>query len=400
MPSFIQIGEGYKAGSSITGGCALWNLGFRPFYLFAAIFAAIAIAVWVAHFSGMLAFGTYLRDPLWHAHEMIFGYAFAIVVGFLFTAVRNWSGKPTPSGKVLLLIVALWLEARVLLLLALPIPALYFDLAFAIAAAFGIAMPLKAGGNRRNYFFVLLLLAIGIANGAFSLAIVGAIAVSPRQMLGVALDLVLIIMVVMGGRVIPMFTASALPQSRPKRPPLLEMLAIVSVVMLLAADVLAVPAPLIGCVAALAAMAHGARLLLWQPWHTVRRPILWILHLAYAWIVVHLALRSVAAWVPGVSSLATHALTVGGIGGLTLGMMTRTARGHTGRPLVAEKGEVTIYMLIQVASVVRVFLPLAAPQMLMAAVGWSGALWVAAFVIFVVKYAPFLWRPRLDGKSA
>ena len=391
MKTPITIDEPENSPGPVSG-CALWNLGFRPFYLAAGIFAALAIAIWAAHFSGWLTFGNYLSDPLWHAHEMIFGYAFAVVVGFLFTAVRNWAGKPTPSGTLLALTVALWLEARV------PVPAAIVDLAFAIAAAWGIAVPLRASGNKRNLFFVAILLAIGVANFAFTLSILGEMPWSARQMLGVALDLILTVMVIMGGRVIPMFTVSALPQAKPSRPLWLERLAIGSVVTLLVVDLVAAPPIVIGVVAAIAAIAHGTRLMLWRPWHTVRRPILWILHLAYAWIVVHLALRSVAAWDPAISSLATHALTVGGIGGLTLGLMTRTARGHTGRPLMAEQAEVAVYFLVQIAAVVRVLLPLAAPGLTMTAVEGSAVLWFAAFVIFVAKYAPILWRPRIDGK--
>jgi uncharacterized protein involved in response to NO len=152
-------------------------------------------------------------------------------------------------------------------------------------------------------------------------------------------------------------------------------------------------------VAGIAALAHGVRLALWQPWLTAGRPILWILHASYAWIVVYLALRALAATDLIPASLATHALTVGAIGGLTLGMMTRVARGHTGRPLRAGIPEILAYGLVQLAAIVRVGGPLLAPQWSLAAVVVSGLCWSASFALFAVAFWPILARPRLDGRS-
>lgn len=377
--------------------CALWQLGFRPFYLLAGLFSVAAIALWVAHYSGWLG-SAYLSDPLWHAHEMIFGYALAVIVGFLFTAVRNWTAQPTPSGLSLAAIAALWLAARLLLVASLPLAAAAADVAFAIAAAWGIAVPLVRGGNRRNLFFIAVLLAIGVANLAFHLAMAQILDFSARRMLQSALDLVLFVMVVMGGRVIPAFTANALPQARPSRPEWLERAAPASVLLLLAADLLAAPAPLLAGIAGLAALAQGLRLALWQPWHTLRQPLVWILHAAYAWIAIHLALRAWATFDPAVTGPATHALTVGAIGSLTLGMMTRTTRGHTGLTLIVGSAEIASFLLVNLAAALRVLLPLAAPALTLAAVQGSGALWCAAFVLFLWKYAPILWRSRVDGR--
>lgn len=398
MAKLIQLGDTPASATPSLTGCALWNLGFRPFYLLAGVFSVLAIAVWVARFNGVLTQGAWLGDPLWHAHEMIFGYAFAVVVGFLFTAVRNWTGLPTPTGWSLAAIVALWLAARILFGCALVWPGLVFDGAFALAATWGIARPLLAARNRRNLFFIAVLLAIGLANVLFVCALDGVVELPPRRMLTIALDLVLFVMVVMGGRVIPMFTANAVPQSKPVRPEWLERLAPASVLALLIADLLALPAVLVGIVAGLAAVLHGLRLFHWHPWHTRQRPILWILHLSYGWLVLHLLLRAWAAWDASAISLATHALTVGGIGGMTLGMMTRTARGHTGRLLTTGRAELIAYVLVQLAAGVRVLVPLALPALYLPAIAWSGGLWVAAFATFVVIYAPILWRPRIDGQ--
>lgn len=385
--------------SSRPAAIALWNLGFRPFFLFAGAFAALGILGWVLQLSGWADPPIRLAGPLWHAHEMIFGYAFAVIVGFLFTAVRNWANEATPVGRTLMFIAALWLVGRVLVLTPWAGLAAATDTAFALAAAAGIGVPLARSRNRRNYFFVALIVALGAVNLCFYLAMADVVHVAVEPGLRLGLDLILFVMAVMGGRVIPMFTANAVAGAKPRRTAWVERIALGGVLALLAVDLPAVPAPAIAVVAAVAAIAHAVRLVLWQPWLTARRPILWILHASYAWIVVYLALRALAALDLVAAGPATHALTVGAIGGLTLGMMTRVARGHTGRPLDAGTLEVLAYGLIQLAAIVRVFVPLLAPRWNLAAVIVSGALWTAAFSLFVVKFRPILLAPRVDGRS-
>lgn len=377
---------------------ALWNLGFRPFYLLAGTFAALSIFAWVAQWAGWLGSPTYLGDPRWHAHEMIFGYAFAVIVGFLFTAGRNWTNQPTPTGMPLAAIAALWLAARVLVLTPWHGLAAAADVAFALAASIGMAIPLYASHNRRNYFFVPLLLAFGAANLVFYLAMAGAVDFPVQRGLQVGLDLILFVVTVMGGRVIPMFTDNAIPGTHTVRRLWLERTVLGSTLGLLVVDVLNLPPATIALVAAMAGVAHAARLALWKPWTTSGHPILWILHLSYAWIPIHLVLRALAAFEVVPATLATHALTVGAIGGITLGMMTRTSRGHTGRPLRASPVETAAYVLVHLAAAVRVFLPLAAPELQLSAIVASGILWSAAFALFTIAFWPVLTRPRLDGK--
>ena len=380
-------------------GLALWNLGFRPFYLVAGIFAAVSILAWVDQLGGWTRPYFHAASPLWHAHEMIFGYAIAVIIGFLFTAVRNWTNEPTPAGWPLAAIAALWLAGRILVLTPWPAWAAVTDTVFALAAAAGIAVPLIKARNRRNYFFIALIAALGAVNLVFCLAIEARIDVPVERGLRLGIDLILFIMAVMAGRVIPMFTANAVPGARPIRIRWLERIALGGILVLLVIDMLDLPALVTGLAAGIAAAAHGARLALWQPWRTVTRPILWILHASYAWIAVHLALRALAAAELLPIGLAIHALTIGAIGGLTLGMMTRTARGHTGRALEASPLEVASYTLIQLAALVRVFIPLLVPQWYFAAVVASGLLWAVAFVLFVLKFWPILLRPRIDGRS-
>lgn len=379
------------------GGFALWNLGFRPFYLLAGIFSALSVLLWAAQFSGYLA-SAYLQGPIWHGHEMLFGYATAVIAGFLLTAVRAWTGERTPSGVPLMALAALWVCGRGLVLTPFAMTAALVNAAFPVAVAVAIGIPLWRSRNVRNYFFVGLLALMSALVLAVHLALQDRLELPPRLGLQLALDVVLFIMAVMSGRVIPMFTNNGVPGTNATRNALVERLALGTVILLFVADLAQWREPLIAAIALGGALAHGARLLLWKPWRTLAAPLVWILHAAYAWIVVHLALRGLAALDLLAGSYSTHALTVGAIGGLTLGMMTRTARGHTGRVLAADGYELAMFVLIQVAAAVRVFGGIASPGWYLASVQLSGLLWAAAFALYAVRYWPVLTRPRIDGK--
>ena len=376
---------------------ALWNLGFRPFYLLASIFAALSILLWIGQYAGILP-GVYLSDPVWHAHEMLFGYAVAVITGFLFTAVRNWSGRPTPTGALLAAYALLWVAGRVAVLTPFPVAAAILDAAFPLAVAAGIAVPLAQSRNRRNYFFVALLTLLAAVTLVIHLARIGALAWPERASLQTGFDLVLFVVAVVGGRVIPMFTNNGIPGLRATRRPLVEKAALASVLALVAADVLQLAPTPLALIALAAALAHAVRLALWQPWRTAPNPMVWILHAAYLWIVVYLVLRALAAWGYVAAPLAVHALTIGAIGGMTLGMMTRTARGHTGRPLVADRFEVASYVLVLLAALIRVFGAIALPQFYRATVVLSGLCWSCAFALYAIRYWPVLTRTRVDGK--
>ncbi len=376
---------------------ALWELGFRPFYLLASGFAALSIALWVAQYAGVLP-GAYLRGPAWHGHEMIYGYAVAVITGFLFTAVRNWTGRPTPTGGWLMAACALWLAGRLLVVTPYGLLAALVNAAFPLAVAVGIALPLVQSGNRRNYFFVGLLVVLALADLAFHLSMLGVLDIPARPGLQAGLDVILFVMAVMGGRVIPMFTNNGVPGVQARRDERLERLALGAVLAVLMADVAGLGgAPMAGLLA-LATLLHGARLALWQPWRTLRTPLVWVLHAAYALIVLHLALRGLAQAGLIAASVATHALTGGAIGGLTMGMMTRTARGHTARPLRADRFDVAAYLCVVAAALLRVGVPLAAPALTVGASLFAGWLWACGFVLYAIRYAPFLLRARLDGK--
>lgn len=397
-------------------GGALWALGFRPFYLAAALFAALSVPLWALQFSGWLP-RPLLAGALWHAHEMLFGFTLAVIVGFLFTAGRNWSGQPTPTGRTLQALLLLWLAARVLVLTPWATAALLANVAFPLAAAWCLGRALVAGGNRRNYFFVALLVLLaalaGLVHAGAGLGGGSGMAVSGSAAVQAGLDVVLLVVTVMSGRVLPMFTANGVPAARPRRLPRLEQALVGAALALLALDLLALagvdwPGPLpdrltllplaTACVAAAAAVLHAWRLLLWDPWATRRTPLVWVLHLACAWLPLHLALRTAATlgWLP--PGPALHALGSGAIGLLTLAMMTRSARGHTARPLRADRSDIASYLLLTLAALLRALGPVLWPALLVEFALASALAWSAGWALFALHYGPWLCRPRLDGQ--
>jgi hypothetical protein len=235
-----------------TPGFALWNLGFRPFYLLASIFSAIGVLLWAAQFSGYLP-SAYLQGPVWHGHEMLFGYTIAVIAGFLLTAVRAWTNEPTPHGVPLMGLAALWVCGRVLVLTSFGMAAAVVNAAFPVAVAVAIGIPLLRSRNVHNYFFVGLLVLLGMLILAVHLALQDRFELSPRLGLQLALDVVLFIMVVMGGRVIPMFTNNGVPGTNATRHSLVEKFALGSVLLLFAADLLQLPQTIIAMIAMIGA---------------------------------------------------------------------------------------------------------------------------------------------------
>jgi uncharacterized protein involved in response to NO len=377
---------------------ALFDLGFRPFYLLAAFAAASSVPIWVAQYFGLAPRIGGFAALAWHGHEMVYGFAVAVITGFLFTAVPNWTGLPTPTGRLLALLAALWLAGRVVML-AGPAPMwAVVDIAFLPVVAWAIWRPLRRSGNR-NQFFVAILGALALINVAFHLAAADVLAVSPLACVEAGLALIVLIVTIMAGRVTPAFTRNAIPTARIRQVRGLDVGAIGSVAATLFGWVGGLPGPVLVPLAVLAAVLNSARLWCWDPLSTRGRPILWILHLSYAWIPIGMLLLALArAGIAGSEALAIHAVAVGGIGGMVIGMMTRTARGHTGRPLKVGPAEVTAYVLVHVAALTRVFIPLLWPTVYAPALVLSAALWSTAFVIYLIAYLPMLARAHSDGK--
>ena len=401
----LSISEPARASAQPTNlpGWPLLRLGFRPFYLGAALFALLSVPLWVALFLGQLELNIALPPMLWHAHEMLFGFAVAVILGFLLTAVKAWTGLATPRGAVLGALALLWLAARVA---ALTGPyALYavLDLLLLPLVAAVLTQLLLRARNRRNLPLAGMLMLLALVNGLFHLAVIGTLAISPMTPLYAALALIVMIESVIAGRVIPAFTMSATPGLKLKvRAPLERAtLALTALALLLwvLAPASAAWSLATGLAFSVAAVAQTARLLQWRPALTRHRPILWILHLSYAWIPLGLALLAAGQFGWIAASAGVHALAIGATAGLIIGMMTRTARGHTGRALQVSRPEVAAYGLVMAAAAVRVLLPLAVPPWLPQALVFSAVAWALAFAIYLFIFTPWLLKTRVDGKD-
>ncbi|WP_342119991.1 NnrS family protein [Pseudoduganella sp. OTU4001] len=376
----------------------LLRLGFRPFYLLAAALAVLSVPLWLASYKGMLpALPT--ANILWHMHEMVFGFAGAVIIGFLFTAGRNWTNLPTPAGGQLAALAALWLAGRAAMLLAPREAALVVDGAFLPLCALAFGRVLVQAQSKRNYPILGILTLLSLANLLFHAAANSWIALSPMTPVHGAILMVTVLEGVIGGRVIPMFTRNGAPGSQPVTVAWREKASIALLLATAVAWVAGLPGVVVAPVAFAAAAVNAARLVGWAPFATLRVPLLWILHLAYAWIVAGLVLLGFAALGIGSASSAFHALAVGGMAGLILGMITRTALGHTGRMLRAGRAERAMYLLLQAGAVSRLGANTAPGAWRDALLLCSGLAWSAAFLVYLFVYAPYLSQGRIDGRA-
>jgi uncharacterized protein involved in response to NO len=398
-PDSLPIFNAAQAAAQPPRGMPLLRLGFRPFYIGGALLAALIVPLWVAMFLGRLQWVPNAPPLLWHVHEMLFGFAVAIIVGFLLTAGKNWTGLATPRGATLGALALLWLAARVASVLG-PY-ALYAALDMTLlplVAAVLVRLLLRAG-NHRNLPLALILLLLACTNLTFHLAVMGLLQISALEVLFAGLALIVMIECVMAGRVIPAFTMAVTPGLKLSAVPTAERLTLGATGFGLALWVFAAPWGITFVVLALASVLQTRRLLGWRSVMTMRRPILWILHAAYAWIPIGLGLLALAQIGLVTVSAGVHALAVGATGGLIIGMITRTARGHTGRPVQASRAEVLAYALVMCAAALRVFVPLLAPSLYIASLIAAAVAWSAAFLIYLWIFTPWLMQARLDGKD-
>jgi uncharacterized protein involved in response to NO len=394
MP-LMTIEEKRPAPATPAGG-ALFALGFRPFYLLAAAFAAAGVPLWIAAQAGLPVPARI--DMLWHMHEMVFGFTVAVLIGFLYTAGYNWTKLWTPRGGKLAAIAAVWVAGRAAMLAAPPTLAAAVDLAFLPVAAYPLYDVLKRSGNRRNMFLVVLLALLALANAVYHAVVLGWLQLDPLKPVHAAIMLVVVIEAVIGGRVIPMFTRNGAPGTNPVQNERRDKLALGLTAAAGAAWAFGLPAPVAAPLAFAAAVAQGVRLVGWQPWRTWRNPLLWVLHLSYAWIPLGFALLALASLGVVGASAALHVLTVGSLSGLVIGMITRTALGHTGRPLKAGRAEVMMFVLVQAAVVLR-FAAGVVPAWRIAGLVLAAGCWSAAFVAYLAVYVPYLTAARPDGRE-
>jgi uncharacterized protein involved in response to NO len=384
---------------------AALSVGLRPFFLLTALSAPAFVVAWLLAMAGVLPLDGAAAPVSWHAHEMLFGFVGAAVAGFMLTAIPNWTGARPVSGRPLAGLAALWVAGRVASLPALagdPVAAAV-DLALFPVLGAAVALPLVRAGKARNTAFLALLLLLTAANLMFRLDWLGVAPGLAERGIALAVGVVLTMTAVIGGRIIPTFTRNALkPRGRDGgigSPPALDAAAIGLTLAMVAADLAAPGSAWAGALALGAALAHAARLARWGGARTLGVPILWVLHLAYLWIPVALALKA-AALLAGLPAAAAwmHALTAGAFGTMILAVMSRASLGHTGRPLVTPPATVLAYLLVTAAALARVAAPALPGSLPPDALAAAGALWTLAFALFLVDYAPILLRPRADGR--
>jgi uncharacterized protein involved in response to NO len=377
------------------------RLGFRPFYLGGALFGVLAMLVWLGALHGVAPVGrmTTLNVILWHAHEMIFGFAAAIVAGFVLTAVRAWTSLETPSGAPLALLWLLWLAGRIAVWFGPEPLAAIVDSAFLPILMIVLLRVLIPARDRHNIFVPVVLGMLGFLNVLFHASVLQGRADLALRSADAAVGLLVTLVAIIAGRVTPMFTANAVPGYAFRRWWAIEALAVPLPLLAFAFDALGASAWLVGSAAGATAVVHGIRFAGWRSWQVGRRPILAILHAAYAWVPVGFALLALssAGFVP--HSIALHALTVGVLGGAIIAMITRTALGHTGRTLIAGSTEIACYCLVIAAAILRVFGPLLASSWSTWWIDAAGLCWCAAFALYARQYWPYLTRPRTDGKA-
>jgi uncharacterized protein involved in response to NO len=396
--SFLHLVEPQR----VNGGWPILALGFRPFFLLAALLAAAAVPLWLLIYLGALEPISHLPPTVWHAHEMVFGFAAAVIAGFLLTAATNWTGRRTATGAGLGALAALWIAGRVALVLP-GVPAwlaIGLDAAFLPVLSVVLLIPLLATGNRRNVVFPVVLTLLALINLAIHFSATGALEWDPSRGMRIAIDLILLMIGVLGGRVIPSFTKNALPQAKVNPCPKASVLALASLAAVAIAEMASDNPTITGSVALAAGIINVLRMRGWGTFATLGTPILWILHAGYAWLAAGLILRGVAELTDFIPlDAGIHALTLGAVGSMIVGMMSRVALGHTGRSIVPAKLTIAAYWLVNAAALLRVGFALSFDDTLRAiSLIGSGALWSLAFACFLVVYWPILSRPRADGR--
>ena len=393
--------------ASVGGGvawAALWGRGFRPFFLAAALYASVVLPFWIAVWGGVAPAAAWLWPAAWHAHEMLFGVVAAAIAGFLLTSVPVWTGRPALTGGRLAALFAVWLAGRLAMVGAGHLPDAWVaavDLAFLPALGVCLARALIPSRQTHNLGFLGVLAALTLCNAGVHAAALG-FSVPASQLLRLAVDLVIVLIVVIGGRITPAFTRNALlragaPASVRARP-WLDRAAVAGAVGVALADLVAPRSTASGALALAAALAIAARMAGWQSLRTWRDPLLWSLHAGLVWVALGLALvaaSDLGGALPPAAGL--HALTAGAMGSMLLAVMTRVALGHTGRALRLPRGAVLCYALVYLGALLRVgaaAFPGVHPPLLATA----GISWALAFALYAALFAPILCAPRIDGQ--
>ena len=361
---------------------------FRPFYLGGALVAAISVPLWLGVWRG-LSWAPDMPGLFWHAHEMVFGFAGAIIIGFLFTAARNWTGLPLPAGVPLALLFGLWLAARLAMFFGYGVATAVVDSLLLFVVAVVLARRFVSARSWASISLVVGLLLLAGSNITFHLAMQGWASVSPLSAVESGLMWVVLIELIVGARIVPGFSSNSAPGARRWRSVWLERSTLTLATVAFAADSFGAPPLVAGSLAATAGAGLIVQVIGWNPLVARGNPMLWVLHASYSWIPFGLLLLGLSHFGVVSRSAAIHAFSVGSVGGLIIGMITRTALGHSGRMVRAGRVEVAAFLLIILAAILRV-----SAALIPAAYLWgmlaAGAAWTAGFLVYLLSYGPLL----------
>ncbi|MCL5974971.1 MAG: NnrS family protein [Gammaproteobacteria bacterium] len=384
----------------------LFRQAFRPLFLFGASFSAFAMLLWGLVLNGYVEHDFYGNSLFWHRHEMLFGFVAAIIIGFLLTAVQSWTGQRAPHGKTLFIIVVLWLAGRLVLLFGSGLPlwlVMTVDLSFLPVSAWLLAKPIIQVRQTRSLFFIPMLLLLTVCNALMHIGL--AMDRHDIQQTGSisAVLLITLLMTVLGGRVIPMFTANGTQTNKVNNIPWLDKYALISVWLLFALHFLTltrfIPASVLSVLFGISAVLIFIRVFRWKIWITFNVPLLWSLHIGYWFISLGLLLFSGHhAGLNINQSIAIHALTAGAMGTMILSMMSRVSLGHSGRSLKPKRLMSLAFVLIIAVGITRTIMIWLLPTQIYFWLWFSVIAWVTAYTLYVIIYFPILTKPRPDGK--
>jgi uncharacterized protein involved in response to NO len=374
--------------------------GFRPFFFGGAAWAVIALTLWIASLSGALVLPTALDPLAWHRHEMLFGFVGAIMAGFLLTAVPNWTGRLPIAGWPLAGLFGIWGAARLALLFSgvvtIPVAAILDVGFFALLALLAAREVLES--NNRNFPVVGMIALFGLADAVDYLAVTGTI---PLPDLGwqIAVSIVILLISLIGGRIIPSFTRNWLAKrgvrtGLPTQPGKFDLIVIAATAFALLAWLSGPATAPIGIILLAAAALQLARWIRWRGYRTFADPLVLILHVGYAWLPIGLALLGLSLMGAVPPSAAIHALTAGAMATMILAVMSRASLGHTARELKANAATILVYLLVTAGALLRVSASLRLIDYDLG-IEVAGIVWGGALLLFVIAYAPVLWRPRI-----
>lgn len=376
---------------------------FRPFFLGAALWAILAIVRWMLALNGSIASPSGINAVNWHGHEMIVGFALAVIAGFVLSAVATWTGRPAVSGPAVAWLVITWLLGRWVMLALVELPlwlVALADMLFPVLLCVLFGREVFGARNKRNYKVFWIAISLAALNLIYHLGVTGVIDGADYIAVYLLIHGVLLLVTLIGGRVVPSFTANWLrgqgASKLPRNHQIIDRVAI-TLTVLVGLSVVFLPGRVtIGVLALSAAAFHAVRVAQWCGLRTISNPLLFVMHVAYWWLPIGYAMMGVAslgwAFTP---TAALHALTMGGIGGMIMAMMTRVPLGHTGRALHASRLTVTAYVILMVSVVIRVLSPWNAGHYLQM-INAAAAGWCLAFAIFLWVYWPVLTKPALE----